>query len=173
MKYSTSLFALCALASTAAMAWPADDPPNTAMTSTDFVMVAAGSDEFERQSGQLAVARAQNASVRSLAQRLVADHTETSKGLAAAAAAAGVPAPQPKLHPGQQRALQHLKDALPDDFDKVYLQQQAEAHKEALGLLGTYAEVGDKQPLRMAASNTRPIVQGHLQRIYSLQHSFD
>lgn len=154
-------------------ATPRTDEPNTAMTATDFVMAAGGADEFERQTGQLATQRAQDSKVRVLAQHLVADHAQTTKDLAAAAAKAGVPGPVPKLHPGQQRALQHLKDALPEDFDKLYLQQQAEVHQDAIGLFKTYAAVGQAAPLREAAIKTRPIVQGHLANIFALQEAID
>jgi putative membrane protein len=170
MKITFLLLATLPLTIGAAVATSSQrEEPNTAMTATDFVMAAGGSDEFERQSGELAVQRAKDAKVRELAQRLVVDHSQTSKDLAAAAAQAGVPGPVPKLHPGQQRALQHLKDALPEDFDKLYLQQQAEVHQDAIGLLKTYSRVGDKAPLREAATKTRPLVQHHLERIYSLQ----
>jgi putative membrane protein len=145
--------------------------PNTAMTDADFVMAAGGTDEFERQSGQLAIQRAQLPKVRELAQRVIADHTQTTNDLAAAAAKAGVPGPVPKLHPGQLRALQHLQDALPEDFDKLYLQQQAETHQDAIGLVKTYAAVGQAAPLRDVAVKARPIVQRHLDMIFALQRA--
>jgi putative membrane protein len=150
----------------------ADEPvPNTAMTAVDFTTTAAGSDEFERQSGRVAIARAQNPEVRALAELLVTHHAQTTNELNQAATAAGLPPPTPKLHPGLQRKLDHLNTVAQEDFDKWFLQHQAEVHKDAIALMKTYAQVGDVEPLRTVAAKTLPVVQGHLEEVYTLQHT--
>jgi putative membrane protein len=166
--------ALAALvfSSSAALAASQRGAPNAALTATDFVMAAASTDEFERQSARIATQRATDPNVRKLAEQLAADHAKTSAELAAAAARAGVPAPVPKLHPGQERAIEQLRQAMPEDFDKIYLQQQAEVHRDAVGLLKTYATVGDSQPLVAAAEKARPLVERHLWKVFGIQRSF-
>jgi putative membrane protein len=143
--------------------------PNTGMTAVDYVNTAASSDEFERQTGQLAADRAQNEGVRELGQHLVVDHTATSENLIAAATAAGVPVPTPVLHPGQQRMIVELTNAPAEQFDQLFLKIQAAAHVDAVALHGTWAKVGQEEPLREVADATVPIVSGHLHHVRRLQ----
>jgi putative membrane protein len=146
------------------------ETPNTAMTAIDYVNTAASSDEFERQTGTLATQRAQNEDVREFGQHLVDDHTATSENLIAAATAAGVPAPTPTLHPGQQRMIDELTAAPAEVFDRLFLKIQAAAHVDAIALHSTWAKVGQEAPLRDVASATVPIVTGHLRHVHRLQH---
>jgi putative membrane protein len=148
------------------------ESPNTAMTGLDFTLSAASSDEYERQSGQIATQRGQREQVRALGQQLIVDHTQTTVQLTQAATEAGLPPPVPKLHPGLQRKLQLLRDIPAELFDREFLQQQAEAHVDALELMRTYARVGQEAPLRAVAAAAAPIIRGHLDHTLGLQRSY-
>ena len=52
--------------------------------------------------------------------------------------------------------------------DRLYLTQQMMAHKEALGLMKTYAETGETPELKVAAQATVAIVQSHLAMVERL-----
>src|SRR5690606_7988374 len=54
------------------------------------------------------------------------------------------------------------------NFDSVYAQQQVQAHQEALNLLQTQAQTGTAEPLKAFASQTAPIVEGHLEHAQEL-----
>jgi putative membrane protein len=167
---------LMAAAGAAALAAPAKAQPpmspNTAAMGPDFVKTAAATDEYERQAGALAVQRSRMPQVREFARQMIAAHTKSSQDLGAAARSAGIQPPPAQLNPGQQRLLQELRDAPPADFDKIYLQQQHEAHADAMGLMKTYAMVGKEPPLRMAAAKTEPVVRQHLTMVVSMQRGF-
>lgn len=96
---------------------------------------------------------------------------QTSRELAMAAEQAGVGRPDDRLSPGQVKMLDALKSADRADFDKVYLQQQAQVHQDAKGLMESFAKAGKEQPLRMAAAKTAPLVQGHLAQVMRLQQA--
>ncbi|MFL6620971.1 MAG: DUF4142 domain-containing protein [Povalibacter sp.] len=146
---------------------------NTAMTDTDFLNTAASSDEFERQSGQIAVQRGQREDVRTLGQQLITDHTQSTAQLTAAASAAGLPPPTPVLHPGLQRKLAELTNAPAEVFDQIFLQIQAEAHADARGLMRTCIDTCDAEPLRTTADQILPVIRMHLAHTIGLQRSFE
>jgi putative membrane protein len=146
---------------------------NTAMTDMDFLMTAAGSDEYERQAGAIAQQRGQHEEVQALGGRLIEDHTRSTEMLAAAATAAGLSAPSPVLHPGLQRKLQELQNIPAELFDQVFLQQQAEAHVDARQLMRTCIEACDAEQLRSAAGEVVEVVQAHLSHTLHLQRELE
>jgi putative membrane protein len=46
--------------------------------------------------------------------------------------------------------------------DRTYLDQQRQAHAEALSLMQDYAATGSARPLRRAAGDIAPVVQHHI-----------
>ena len=154
---STILFAGAALA-LSACATMAPTP----RTATPYAMMAASSDQFEIQSSQTALERAQNTEVRRYAQTLIDHHTQTSATLMSAAQQAGLPPPPPVLTARHAAMLRTVQAAPAAGFDRAYMTAQVPAHAEALLLHQTYAASGDREPLRAAAASAVPFVQQHL-----------
>lgn len=146
---------------------------NTAMTDQDYLLTAAASDEYERQAGAIAEQRGQHEEVRSLGTQLIKDHTESTQMITAAATAAGLTPPSPVLHPGLQRKLQELQAVPAEQFDQVFLQQQAEAHVDARQLQRTCIEACDAEPLRNVAGEVVPVIQMHLSHTLRLQRDLE
>jgi putative membrane protein len=126
-----------------------------------YMQMAASSDQFEIQSGQLASQMSQNQAVRSFGNLLVAHHTHTTQQLAAAAQAAGLAPPPPAMLPNHQAMLDQLRAAGPN-FDTAFRDVQVQAHQEALTLHQNYASGGDNPALRNVAGAAVPIIQQHL-----------
>jgi putative membrane protein len=154
--------------------------PITAASSSDatpvardaYVGMASASDLFEIQSSQLAQQRAQSSAVRDFAQMMIADHTETTRQLAAAAQSVGIGPLAPALLPMQARMMDQLRAAGSGAaFDRLYLDQQVQAHQTALSLHGNYSDNGDTPQLRTLAAAAVPIVQRHLGRVRQLAAS--
>jgi putative membrane protein len=146
------------------LAAPAFCQPAQALPTPAFIKAAAQTDEFERQEGRLAEARAANRKVREFGAMMVSDHTKTTVALKAAIRRAGLPAPQPPpLSDEQQANISTLKGLHGAAFDHAYMDQQVQAHETALGVMQAYAAGGDNRVLRKAASDTVPIVQHHLE----------
>lgn len=155
-------------------------PPITAASSSDaaplardaYVGMAAAGDLFEIQSAQIALQRAEAPAVRDFAQMMVADHGNTTRQLAAAAQRVAIGPLAPALLPAQARMLDRLRAAGSGAaFERVYLDQQVEAHRIALALHSNYAANGDTPELRTVAAAAVPVVQAHLDRVRQLAAS--
>ena len=139
-----------------------------AMTPTmraPYVQLASASDLYEIRSGQLALQRSRNPNIRRFGQMLVRDHTNTSRQLMAAARAAGMRPLRPALMPMQARMMRELNSARGPQFDRIFLNQQVQAHQMALALHSNYAQRGDAPPLRSVAAAAAPVVQMHLTEV--------
>ena len=136
----------------------------------DFVNSAAGSDLYEIEAGKLAADKATDAEIKSFGQMLATDHQKSSAELKAVAAQAE-PAitPPTAVPPDMQAKLDALKAASGADFDRLFVEQQVEAHGKALDLLNSYASGGDSQPLKDFAAKTAPVIKAHLEKAQSLK----
>ena len=132
---------------------------------TAYVEMAASSDMYEIQSSQMASSRAQNPAMRSFAQMMITDHTNTSQQLMAAAQAAGLPPRTPRLLTMHADMLSRLQGRSGADFDREYRRQQLMAHQQAVALHSNYAARGDTPALRVVAGSAVPIVTRHLNMV--------
>ena len=146
---------------------PAVDP-SSPLAAPTFLSMAASSDQFEVQSGQLAQQRSQNQAVRSMGQMLVTDHTNSTQQLMAAAQGAGMTPPPPAMLPEHAQLLTQLQSAPAGQFDTVFRDVQIQAHQQALALHQNYANGGDTPALRTAAAGIVAVVQNHLNMLQSL-----
>ncbi|WP_085035478.1 DUF4142 domain-containing protein [Ensifer aridi] len=137
------------------------------MSSEEFVTMAASSDMFEVQSGQLAAKNSKAASIQQFAEMMVADHTKASQELKAAAGEAKVTVPTQMIDKHATQ-LGKLQNAQGEAFDKAYIETQVAAHQEALKLMQSYAQNGDSEPLKAHATKASPIVQRHLEHVQKL-----
>ena len=158
------------LAGCAARTPPPPPDLNNPLLAPGYMAQAASADQFEIQSGQLAMQASQNAGVRNIASMLINDHTQTTQSLMAAAAAARLQPPPPTILPAQQAMLDQLRAAGTGyRFDQAFQQVQISAHQQALTLHQGYATGGDVPALRTAAGGAVPVVQRHLSMLQTLQ----
>jgi putative membrane protein len=142
---------------------PADMTPEER---TAYVRMAASSDMYEIQSSQIALSKAQNPAMRSFAEMMVRDHTNTTQQLMAAAQTSGMPPMAPQMMPMHADMVAKLQAASAGaSFDRMYAQQQLMAHQQALALHSNYAARGDTPALRTVAGTATPIVRGHLEMV--------
>ena len=140
------------------------------MTAPQFITAASQSDEFEIREGQMAQSMGASPSVRQFGAKMVHDHTMTTDNLHAAIMKAGMPVPPPPpLRPDQEQMVAQLRSLSGPAFDKAYLQQQVQAHKEALQTMTNYGKNGNVPSIKMAAAKTAPIVRSHLQMATRLE----
>ena len=161
---------LAASLTVAANAQPMARGPMGDGATMDFVTRAAQSDKFEITEGKLAATRAHDPRVRRFAAMMISAHTKTTAGLKMAVRRAHMPPPPPPmLRPDQEHMVGDLRAARGPAFDKIYVDQQVQAHQDALNLMQGYAQNGPVPPIRMAAQKTTPIVQQHLDMAQHLQ----
>lgn len=167
---SASLLAAAAVTLPAVGGVPAAEAQSsrTPTKAAQFVPMAASSDLYEIESSRLALERSQSPAIKQFAQMMIDHHTTTTQQVAQAAQASGMTPPPPALLPPHRALLDKLQPAQGRDFDRMYLDQQRTAHRQALALHQTYSRRGDKEPLRQAAAGAVPIVQQHIEQLKTL-----
>jgi putative membrane protein len=134
-----------------------------------YLAQAGSSDQFEIQSGQLALQASQNPAVQNFANMIIRDHTNSTHMLLSAAASARITPPPAAILPAQQAMLDQLRSAgTGSNFDVAFKQVQIKAHQSALALHQGYAQGGDVAALRATAAQIVPVVQGHLAQAQAL-----
>ena len=141
-----------------------------ALPTSDYIMKAGQSDQFEIQEGQLASTMGKSPAIKNFGTMMVTEHRKTTETLMKAIADMGqTPPPPPPLTADQQAQIDQLRGMSGADFDKTYVSQQMASHQEALMVQANYAKGGSDAKLRNVAGHTVPIVQGHLKTLMTLQ----
>jgi len=135
-----------------------------------FVEQAAQSDMYELAAARIALTKSQSAEIKGFAQEMIAAHGATSSKLKQLVSAGGMPPLPTALDDRRSGLIDTLQKAAPDTFDEVYLDQQTQAHREALGLMDSYATHGDDAGLKSFAAETKPKIQMHLESVSKLDH---
>lgn len=134
-----------------------------------YVSNAALSDMYERESSQLALTAAKSIAVKSFARQMIADHTATTAEVKKLVSGGKLDIKPPaQLDSRRQGLLDSLRKAAPADFDRIYVQQQTAAHREALALHRGFSDAGTNAPLKAFAAKTAPKVQMHLEMVEKL-----
>ena len=143
------------------------EPASAGMPAPAYVEAAASGDMFEIQSGQLALQRSCDPSVRSFAQTIVGDHSRMSDQLMTAANSAGLQPPSGML-PRHREMLERLQTEPAATFEAAFRTEQLMAHREARNLHRSYADEGDHSGLRAVAAQAVPAIEMHLGHAESL-----
>lgn len=138
--------------------------------SIDFIQKAALSDMFEIEASKIALTKSQSPSVKAFAQSMISAHTETSNTLKPIADSLKI-APPMQLDNDHAEKLADLQKATVKEFDEKYLDQQTDAHENALNLLNDQAKNGTNGALKAFAQATAPKVQSHLDMVKKLDKS--
>ena len=126
----------------------------------NFITKAASGGAQEVANGNMAEKQAKSAEVKSIAARMVADHTRMNKELTALANRKGV-----KFDTGGVRA-QNLGSG---DFDRLYLKWLEEVHKGDIADFERAAKSSDDSELKAWASKTLPTLKQHLAMVQAAE----
>ena len=124
----------------------------------NFIQKAAGSGAQEVANGKMAEKQAKSAGVKSIATRMVADHTRLNNELTALANRKGV-----KFNTSGVKA-QNFGSG---DFDRLYLKWLEEVHKTDIADFERAAKSNDDKDLKAWASKTLPTLKQHLAMVQS------
>lgn len=127
-----------------------------------FVKKATISDMYEIAAGHMAETKATSADVKTFANRMITDHTKSSDELKSILSKKGhTPAPPP-FDPAHKAMLNKLRNASAQDFDALYVQEQIQAHQEAVMLFTSEQQSGTDSDIKNFAAKTLPVIQQHL-----------
>ena len=164
MKMTALLGSACLLFAGQALGQTPPAPSSSAAPSTqDFVTKAAISDMFEVQSSELALQKNPDRDTKPFANRMVKDHTMTTKQLKALVAGGKVKADLPTaLDTDHQQMLDQLRSLDGKPFDEAYDKDQLDGHEQAVAMFREYSQGGDNKSLKQWAAKTLPHLEHHL-----------
>ena len=132
-----------------------------------FVRKAAIGGMAEVKSAELAKSKASSAEVKSLADRMVQDHTKANQELEALAKQKGFTVPN-ALDNEHKAKLDELSGLSGEAFDKAYLKQQKMGHEKMLQVIKDEATNGKDPDLKSFAAKTKKVVAEHHARIQKI-----
>jgi putative membrane protein len=158
-KVSTSLLCLAlAAASNAVTAAEAEkEIPEPAI----FVKLAAQDGMAELEVARVALAKSQDPSVRSLAQRLVTDHGKTSAELESIATHKGIEVPK-ALDAEHRVRVDAITAKTGAEFDREFSQRMNRDHIKSIALFESATKTADPE-LAQFAKKTLPTLREHQQ----------
>ena len=128
-----------------------------ALPDARFVGFAQAVNDFEIQSGQLALARSTNDNVRGYASRAIAEHTTAAQMLSKVRSEAGVLyAPDGTMGPRTTNELATLNGLQGPAFDAAFARAQLAVQTAAEAQMGAYSQNGKSGPLRRYAQEMLP-----------------
>lgn len=139
-----------------------------AMGKTAFVKTVAGANRFEIETSELALKRSKNAEVKSFAEMMIKDHTAAGKTFNGIVKSEGIKGKK-GMAPKQVAMLKELDAADAQHFDRMYVDIQTQAHKEAVATFRTYAGKPDNEALGNFAKKTLPTLEMHLDHVQTLK----
>jgi putative membrane protein len=151
-----------ALALTAGTLFSATAFAQSAVSTAEFVKKVAISDMLEIQASELVAPKADE-DTKPFAEKMIKDHSETSRELKGLVQSGKVKAELPtSLDAEHQKKLDDLKKLSGKPLDSAYDKMQVEAHREAVDLFTKYSQTGDNADLKQWAANTLPHLKEHL-----------
>ena len=137
----------------------------------DFIKKASMGNLFEIESSKIALKRSQNADVKQFAQQMIDDHSNVSSDLETTVQNAGKNKVLIKktLDDKHQKIIDKLQKVASKDFDKEYVDEQNDAHKDAVKLFKDYSESGDDNTLKDFATKNLPTLEDHQHKIKAMK----
>lgn len=151
---------------------PEANANNTAtdQASIDFIQKLALSDMYEVEASKIALAKSSSPSIKAYAQSMITAHTATSAALKQIAESLNV-MPPVTLDNDHAEKIADLNKATVKEFDQKYVDQQEDAHENALNALNDQAKNGSNATLVSFAAATAPKVADHLAMVKKLDKS--
>ncbi len=145
---------------------------NTAVDqgSIDFIQKLALSDMYEVEASKIALTKSSSPSIKAYAQSMITAHTATTAALKPIAESLKV-MPPVQLDSDHAGKIADLNKATLKEFDQKYLDQQTDAHENALNALNDQAKNGTNGALKAFAQATAPTVADHLDMVKKLDKS--
>jgi putative membrane protein len=133
-----------------------------------FVAAAVAAGQFDRAASRLAVSRANNQDVRIFAEQVLRVQTYLEERLEAAAREGGRKVQPVDLAKLQRQRLQQLRSLSGAEFDRLFIEEQLKANRDAVALFAHFMKNGDSGPVRRFASSALPDLETRLSHVRGL-----
>jgi len=147
-----------------------DNGARKMMQSSDanFAMDAAQGGLAEVKLGKLAAAKAESPDLKAFGQQMVDDHSKANNQLKAVAQAQNMTLPA-DVNSAQQAMYDKLSKLSGSEFDKEYVKGMLKDHQEDVKKFAREEKTGKDPQIKSFAAETLPVIQGHLEKIKSIQ----
>src|SRR4051794_27350199 len=156
---------LLALSAALALAFPASAAaaaqPTVSPLDQSYLENAIAGDRFEVQGGQMAAAKTTNPAVKTLADRLVADHGKSLKEAVGVARALGLKAPTTPTPP-EQWQLRITATLTEPDFNRWWSDLEVADHKQDIKEATDEKRNGTNKTIKKLAAQEIPTLRTHL-----------
>jgi putative membrane protein len=159
-----SVMALLAGAALAQQTTATGDAATSRLNDVDrqFVAAAASGGLAEVNAARLAEQQAAKTPVKNFARQMITDHGKANEQLALLASQEGAPAPtEPDAK--HKAAATKLKTLSGTAFDRAYVRDEIQDHKDTIALFQKEANSGQDPKLKDFAAKTLPTLKHHLQ----------
>lgn len=133
-----------------------------------FAVRAAQGGLAEVKLGRLAAEKGSSADVKAFGQQMVDDHGKANEQLKSAAQSEGMTLPS-DVNGKQQAMYDHLSKLSGAEFDSAYVKDMVMDHGEDIKDFKKESQSGTDEPIRSFASQTLPVIQGHLDKIRAIE----
>ena len=135
-----------------------------ALPDARFVGFAETVNDFEIQSGQLALTKSSNEPIRAYATRAIAEHTVIAQSMTRNRAEAGVSmVPDAEIRALADEAMTRLNSLQGAEFDTAFANAQLRVQTVVVAQYGAYSQNGKSGPLRRYAQEALPKQEAFLE----------
>ena len=140
---------------------PTSSPTVARQDDRTFVMNTAQNGIAEVALTRMASQKAQNAEVKRLAQRLLADHTKVNNELKPIASAKNITLPT-DVKPEHKEISDRLSKLTGAEFDREFLSVMVQSHEKSITAFQAEVNSGTDPEIKVFATKTLPTLQEHL-----------
>lgn len=130
-------------------------------TDAEFMKSAAHSDQNEMQLSKMALTKDVSPATKTLANKMIADHTKSTANLKPIAAKAGVALPT-DMDAEHKAMAPQMEKLAGKAFETKYLSQMQTDHQKTANTLKAHEQMTKSGPLRSWIGTTLPVVEQHL-----------
>jgi len=134
----------------------------------EFATKAAVGGMAEVEFGKLALAKSNNEKIKAFANMMVNDHGKANEELKTLAASKNISLPT-DLDEDHKKVRDDLNTASGKDFDKKYVDAMVDGHEKTWDLMDKESKDGKDAALKAFATQTAPVVKGHLDMIKKIK----
>jgi len=140
------------------------------MKSSDvaFAIKAAQGGLAEVKLGRLAAEKGSSPDVKAFGQQMVDDHSQANERLKSLATSEAMTLPA-DVDGQQQSTYEGLSKLSGAEFDSAYVKHMVMDHEADVKAFEREAQRGTDEKIKSFASQTLPVLQGHLEKIKSIQ----
>lgn len=151
-----------------------EQPTSGPMSDENIAAVVLAANNADIENSRLAASRATDPEVKGFAERMMQDHTASNQKAQDLAARLNLTPQENQTSTGMKNAQESIRMSLQGrsgaDFDRAYVENEVALHQTVLDAIDqTLLPNAQNAELKQLLTETRPVIQGHLEHARQLQ----